>query len=282
MQHHKKGAVLLLLLFATQAEAGGVGGMLKGLKQKLDTATQQSQPTPTQTTQDIAASPVEQYKQAQVQANNANPNVIPEAAAEADIPVTSATFDFKGIKLGMSVNEVFTIAKKNLSPNASQAICRAGKITIQHEEYVMGDELVICRDFQYFGQDISSLKAYFINGKLSHLIMGAFYSEGSHEQQFPAVFQALADKYSVKPTLNQEAKRAIGHDFASTIQDTAGNELFTSGDMRQDLSGTIHKNVVLGFQVKDYRQIQRQRLAQMDEHIAKEQQAETQRKQRDL
>lgn len=268
MIKYRAGVLPLLLLCASQAEAEGVGGLLKGFKDKLDASTKQIQQKPSSDS---------------TQANNAIPQASTPVNAQDATPVASATFDIKGIKLHMPVDEVLKLAKSSLIADSPRASCQKAKVTMQHQEYVMGDEVIMCREFLYFGQEVSAMNAYFIDGKLSYLSLGTFYSETDSDQELPAVFKALADKYAVKPILDKEAKRMMGvYDFTSAIKDASSNELFAKGELRQDMSGNVHKNVTIGIQIPGYRQFQDKRLAEIEAQQVKEQQAEAQRKQRDL
>lgn len=274
---------LFISLFAISAQAD-VGGLLKGLKNKIEQGGAGSQNTQTRPAQDPLGAHIERYKAQQQQENTKNPYMQDaEMGSGSAAPVASGTVDIKGMKLGMSRDEAMKIARSNLDKESTAAACKHSLIDIHQESYVLGDEVVSCQQFLYFGTTAQVMNAFFIGGKLSYMVLGTFYSESEADQELPAVYKALADKYGVRPSLVKKSRTMKGlEEFTSSIKDSNGDELFVTGELKHDLSGNIQKNVIIGIQVKGHSDIQSQRLQMMQTQASKEQEAEQVRKQKDL
>jgi hypothetical protein len=273
MNSLKGVAVVVGLLFAMNALAEGWGGVLKGIKEKLDTSAGQN----TKQAKPIAATPDP------VQVHPENTPVKVTTETEVQVPIVNAVFDIKGIQLGMSINEVMTLARKELMATDSQAQCTAQQIPANHDWYVMGDQVVACRGYQYFGQPVANMKAFFIGGKLKFLMIGTFYSETDLDHDYPAVSSALAEKYRTQPVLDYGNNRfSDDHNFVVAMKDQEGSELASSGHRRPYMSGVSYKNVSIYMQARDYEQAKATRESELQAAEARARKDEQQLKQRDL
>ena len=179
---------------------------------------------------------------------SAPPPLDPKADGKTSVPV-----EIKGIRVGMSVEEVSTLVKEAAAPSGKK--CEQGPVRSDDGNLVLGDYVIVCDEaFTYFGKAMRNAQFFFVDGRLKVGTLQDFYSSNANFDFLPEVVRALCDsKFKVQPQVGSVVNPHFDNmgGMTATWIDPNGDKLIFASKYDKNLSGVDHKNGVMQLAAHD-------------------------------